>query len=548
MKRTLSLLLALALILTLLSTGVFAASASFSLSAPGSVTVGNQVKVTVKLSSSEKIGSWRFSVSYDPSVLEYVSGADSGGGGAVSFADSSDGTTGFSKTITFRTKKIGNVTVSVGSAQVVSFDTATNMTVNTPSRKISVIAAPNLSGENHLSALSVSTGELTPAFAAGTNAYTLSVPYEITSLSVFATAKDNKASVSVTPTDALAVGENKIEVVVTAEDGSKRTYTLTVTRAQSELAGVTVDLDGATYNVAYDPATLTVPENYTPATAEYGEKKILVFTAPQNVLQIAYLSNETVGAWYIYDAEAQSFSEYRTALSANNTVVLLTPPESATIPEGYLPHELTVGEETWSVYKSENSEEEGIWLVYGMKSDGDCEFFYYDSALATFSSYFEPAKDTAAEEEAAKKMANLESLLKENEAKADQMEILFLSAAAVATLLLIALVISLATRKKKKNKNEKVKEKGKEDLPEEKNEPEEEKTIPAPAAPKKRVARRTIGEIGRKEEAPSVQNEVETSPEEKPDEKPEEKTVEKKKPEQKPEGGFSGGDIPTILR
>jgi uncharacterized protein (DUF58 family) len=84
MKRTLSLLLALVLVFTLLSTSVFAASASFSLSASGSVIVGKQVKVTVKLSSSEKIGSWRFSVSYDPAVLEYVSGADSGGGGAVS--------------------------------------------------------------------------------------------------------------------------------------------------------------------------------------------------------------------------------------------------------------------------------------------------------------------------------------------------------------------------------------------------------------------------------------------------------------------------------
>ncbi len=548
MKRTLSLLLALALIFTLLSTNVFAASASFSLSAPGSVTVGNQVKVTVKLSSSEKIGSWRFSVSYDPSVLEYVSGADSGGGGAVSFADSSDGTTGFSKTITFRTKKIGNVTVSVGSAQVVSFDSASNMTVNTPSRKISVVAAPDLSGENHLSALSVSTGELTPAFAAGTNAYTLSVPYEITSLSVYATAKDNKASVSVTPSDALAVGENKIEVVVTAEDGSKRTYTLTVTRAQSELAGATVDLDGVTYNVAYDPATLAVPENYTPATAEYGEKKILVFTAPQNVLQIAYLSNETDGAWYIYDADTRSFSEYRTALSANNTVVLLTPPENVTIPEGFLPHELTVGEETWSVYKSENFEEEGIWLVYGMKSDGACEFFYYDSALATFSSYFEPAKDTAAEEEAAKKMANLESLLKENEAKADQMEILFLSVAAAATVLLIALIISLATRKKKNPKGEKGKEAGKEEAPVEKINSAEEEPDPVPAAPKKRVARRTIEEIGHKEETSSVQNEGETASEEEPEAKAEEKTEQKKKPEQKPEGGFSGGDIPTILR
>ena len=542
MKRILSLFFAFVLLVTLLSTDAFAASASFSLSASGSVTVGNQVKVTVKLTSSETIGSWRFSVSYDPSILEYVSGADSGGGGAVSFADSSDGTKSLSKTITFKAKKIGTVTVSVGSAQVVSFDSAANMTVNAPSRKISVVAAPDLSGENRLSALSVSSGELTPAFAEGVNAYTVSVPYETTSLSVFATAKDDKASVAVTPSDALAVGENPIEVVVTAEDGSKRTYTVTVIRAQSELAGVTVDLDGVTYDVAYDPAVLTVPENYTPETAEYGEKKILVFASPQNVLQIAWLSNETEGAWYIYDAESQSFSEYRSVSSAESTVVLLPVPETVTVPEGFLPYELAVGEQTWSVYKAANSEEEGIWLVYGMKSDGVCGLFYYDSVLATFSSYFEPAEDTAALEEAAKETANLKSLLKESEDKADRMEILFLSASAVATLLLILLIVLLTVGKKKKKKEKAEPAGGQESVSEEKAEPVREEPVAAPAAPRKRIARRTIDQIGRKEQTSPVSEEspVEEKNAEKPEEPP--------KTEEKPESDFPAGDIPPILR
>ncbi len=533
MNRILSIFLALVLVLALFSISVFAASASFSLSAPSSVTVGSQVKVTVKLSSAEKIGSWRFSVSYDPSILEYVGGADSGGGGAVSFADSSDGISSFSKTITFRCKKIGSATVSVGSAQVVSFDTASNMTVNAPSRKINIVAAPNLSGENHLSALSVSHGELSPAFATDTTAYTLTVPYEISSLSFFATAKDNKASVSVTPSDALTVGENQIAVVVTAENGSKRTYTVTVTRTQSELAGVTVDLNGGTYNVAYDPATLTIPENYTPATAEYGEKKILVYTAPQNVLQIAYLFNETSGSWYIYDEEAQSFSEYLAVTNSANTVVLLTPPEGAEIPEGFLPYDLVVGEKTWSVYKAENSEKEGIWLVYGMNPDGTCKFFYFDASLSTFSSYFEPVVNTAAEEEAAKETAKLKSLLKESEMKADQMEIYFLSAATVATLLLIALILFLA--RKKKGKKDKQEEKHEKVLPELETAPalEEEK---APAAPQKRKARRTLEEIGKKEEPQIPETEEKTE------------DGSDKKTEEKFENKFSDDHIPPILR
>lgn len=451
-KRLCSVLIALVLVCALLPVSVFAASANFSLSGSGSVTVGSQVKVTVKLSSSEKIGSWRFSVSYDPAKLEYVSGADSGGGGAVSFADSSDGTTSVSKTITFRARKIGSVSVSVSNAQVVSFDSATNMTVNAASKTINIVAAPELSAENQLSELSVSAGELTPAFSAGTTSYTLSVPYETTSVSVYATAKHEKATVSVTPLESLAVGENKIEIAVTAENGSVKTYTITVTREESELAGVTVDLDGTTYDVAYDPASLEVPEGYLATTALYGENEILVFSAPQNTLQIAYLIAEEESAWYIYDPEEQSFSEFRLVSGSANAIVLLSPSENVKIPDGFLPYGLEVGEETWSVYKTDNSEQDGIWLVYGMNAEGDCGFYYYDETLATFASYFEPVVDKTAEEEAIKDATAYKSLYEDSENKADRMEIFFLAAAAGAILFLIAWVVTMIVAKKKNGK------------------------------------------------------------------------------------------------
>jgi ribonuclease BN (tRNA processing enzyme) len=83
-----------------------------------------------------------------------------------------------------------------------------------------------------------------------------------------------------------------------------------------------------------------------------------------------------------------------------------------------------------------------------MNVEGDCGFYYYDEEQSVFTSYFKPYEDKSALEEASKEAANLNSLLKESEEKADQMEIMFLSAAAVATLLLILLIVSLATRKK----------------------------------------------------------------------------------------------------
>ncbi len=82
-----------------------------------------------------------------------------------------------------------------------------------------------------LSALSISPGTLSPAFAPGTYGYTASVEYSVSSIDVTATATDSNASISRDGSHELVVGNNVISVMVTAEDGTTtRTYTIAVTR------------------------------------------------------------------------------------------------------------------------------------------------------------------------------------------------------------------------------------------------------------------------------------------------------------------------------
>ena len=52
---------------------VKAASANVQISAPSSVYVGDNVTVSVTVSSSAPIGSWQYTISYDDSILSYVS-------------------------------------------------------------------------------------------------------------------------------------------------------------------------------------------------------------------------------------------------------------------------------------------------------------------------------------------------------------------------------------------------------------------------------------------------------------------------------------------
>jgi hypothetical protein len=100
------------------------------------------------------------------------------------------------------------------------------------------VVAAALSADNSLAQLSISGASLSPEFYYKTVKYTATVPYDVTEVEVTAKTSNAKASIeSVSGNEELSVGENKIKVVVIAENGNEATYTITVTRlAEGESA------------------------------------------------------------------------------------------------------------------------------------------------------------------------------------------------------------------------------------------------------------------------------------------------------------------------
>lgn len=452
--------LAVLLFVSLLSFTVSAASASVSLASNyNSVTVGNTVTVTVKISGSESFGNWKVRLSYDTQYLEYksINNGDmscTGGGGALllgGWTSSTSGTASPTCKVTFTTKKVGSVKLTVSPVELTTFSGQT-VSAGNASKTIKINAKPTYSSDNKLSALTASEGELLPAFDAATTAYTMTVPFETTAVTVSATANHAAASVAV-ESPALVVGENVVTVTVKAENGSTKKYTITVTRQQSELAGVTAKVNEKDYTVAYDPATLTVPEGYTATTLSYGDKKILAYAAPQNAVYIAYLISEADSAWYIYNAEEQSFSPYIALTGSSAPYVILDPPQGVLPPAGYIPTELTVGELTVPAYKTDDSALKNVYIVYAMAKDGSCGFFYYDATATSFVSYFEVSLPTDAEEEG-ESLDEVKSMLEEEKKASDRMEIFFLASALVAVIFFIGLILALIfVRRPKKEKD-----------------------------------------------------------------------------------------------
>lgn len=71
-------------------------------------------------------------------------------------------------------------------------------------------------------------------FKSGTTSYNVTVPNDTDSIEVYATVQDSSAKVTGTGKKNLEVGTNDFDVIVTAEDGTKKTYTIQVTRQVEE--------------------------------------------------------------------------------------------------------------------------------------------------------------------------------------------------------------------------------------------------------------------------------------------------------------------------
>lgn len=98
--------------------------------------------------------------------------------------------------------------------------------------KLNIIRAK--SSNAYLKGLTSASGVITPDFDKTKENYTMSVPYETTSVTINAEKEDSTASVSINGGTNLVVGENTVTITVTPEDGSNpKIYTITVNRQKS---------------------------------------------------------------------------------------------------------------------------------------------------------------------------------------------------------------------------------------------------------------------------------------------------------------------------
>jgi hypothetical protein len=135
----------------------------------------------------------------------------------------------FSLTFKVKSNLAAGTNIKVSVQNVSASDGNADIAVSAAAYSVNI--APPLSGNANLKTLTVGNATISPAFSPSVTNYTASVPFEVSELDVTATAEDRGARVDISGKN-LSVGQNTVTITVTAANGAKKTYTISVTRAQ----------------------------------------------------------------------------------------------------------------------------------------------------------------------------------------------------------------------------------------------------------------------------------------------------------------------------
>lgn len=470
-------------IMLLIQTGiVMAAEGSVTYgSSSYSPTEGQEFQVGVYVNGSEAIGAYEFYLDYNADMLEYVSGADSGGGGRLKFVGYGNASS-YNYMLTFRATKAGSSNITISNAYLGPFDpnSGDSMTITTAaSAPVNVQGPSTASGECRLAELTVSPTGLW-GFSPDKTEYDITVDNDISKLAITAKAESDKASVVISDTN-LAEGVNTITIKVTAENGTVKNYSIIVRRkpAESEPQTTTAvsdpDIDnlsvsflvnGKDMYVTENVDSITAPDGFQKTTVTYQNQEIPAFTSLTQNITLFYLQDGLGenGAFYAYNSVQDNVYPYIRLTNAAGSYMIVSPESDVEAPEGYKETTLALsngGDEnvatTIQAWIQGNSTE--FFLIYALNDNGECAFYQYDTKEKTLQRYHAggaavqtPAQEPSSGSESdAQKIAELESSiikLKLNNQIEMKNKLMIIIVLAVFCVVLIIAVIGLIFKMK----------------------------------------------------------------------------------------------------
>lgn len=384
------------------------------------VNVGDSITVTVSYSYSGTFAadfqlSWSGPVAFSGGSIgsSGVISAIGNGSSSATFTATGAGTASFSVSgAGMDVNTQADLGVSPQGASVTIVDGSSTPTTEAPSNQDtpsnteqtttqSTTEDDGRSDNAFLYSLSIDPGTLEPEFSPYTTTYSAQVDEDVTKITVNATADDRNADVSVWGANELSLGENLVQVAVTAENGDVRYYDIHVMVGE-DVGTPFVELDGVRYAFIDHEDGLEPPEGFEVSTLKYEKWQVMSYQSPNGKISIVPLipeetdeeSDEEVEYdWYMYLEDKNTFVKYQEYSARYNRYVVLDVPAGVEVPNGYIETEITLNGNKVKAYQPDASffkdydANRKVYLVYAVNVEGDEGFYIYDLQEDTFSRY-----------------------------------------------------------------------------------------------------------------------------------------------------------------
>lgn len=397
-KFSLSLLLTGAMLLCLVQTS-FADGISVS-AGQGSVSEGKTVAFSITVPSGSE--AWTYSVSWSGNLT-----LESGDTAPMGFEGDNR-----TNQLVFRANSTGTGTVSISAGSYciagVDYDASGSASVTivaadkpddsepapapTPSGGGDSSTGNNpgvsLSSNNALSSLTVSAGTLTPAFDPAITEYTLSLPSRSDRLTITANPSDSRATVQGDGEISLQDGETSLSVVVTAEDGSAKTYTITVQVAQAPT--LFLDYNGQRLGVVKDVSQVTPPAGFAPAKPiTYSGDTLPIWTDVSGKRTLVYLMDEKNSAqgFYLFSQATGVQSPYLPILCGSVTYIYTDIPKELSSVPGLTLATVKAFGQTLNGWTYNDASLKDFCVLYLMDDAGSYGYYTYDSREETLQRF-----------------------------------------------------------------------------------------------------------------------------------------------------------------
>ena len=405
----------------------YAANVNGSISSANTV-IGENVTLTVNLSSNIEIFGFDVHIQYDASKLDFVSGSSNiasvnGGNGRITLYSDTCSSKNVTATLVFKAKEAGSHNVYLTADSSVYDNDVVKMNLVASTGVITATSEAPVSADNYLKNLTVyvedengntTNGWFWPAFNKDTTQYYLNVDGNAKKLAITANANSVTSTVSLNNPE-LVVGNNNINITVKAQDGSTKTYVIAVTKAEKateretesesqtesknpdettgsdpNTSNTKVTIGNKTYTITDYNNEMTLPEGYEIVDYDYKGNNIKALKGlGTGLILVAFVDDTSNVKSFVYDETADDFYKFITANVKSAQYVLVDMPsvvEDINIPANYTLSSINYDNSVIVAYVSGDSK---IYIVSAIDCNGKKGLYYLDSENNTIMRYFE---------------------------------------------------------------------------------------------------------------------------------------------------------------